>query len=95
MDFHLNFCAAHEAARMMMSWTKPKGMLRREVVYLLKPKPLRMRGPEKERMGLAWICEPWAFRRPVAERAEDDARSRLGYGQGKNYQRCSSHWHRR
>ena len=29
-----------------MNWTAPKGMLRREVMYLLNPRPERIRGPK-------------------------------------------------
>ena len=41
----LAFAAAQEEMRMMISWTAPNGMFKSDVTYLLKPRPLRIRGP--------------------------------------------------
>jgi len=45
-DFILNLCAAQEARRMMMNCSNPKGIFNKDVKYLLKPSPFRIRGPK-------------------------------------------------
>jgi len=45
-DLSFAFCARKEARTMTRVWMAPNGILRREDVYLSKPRPLMMSGPD-------------------------------------------------